>query len=415
MNLLKDKNIVLAVTGSISAYKAPNIARELIKSGATVRVVMSEAAKRFISALTFEAVTGYAVLTDQNESWSSDFNHIGFAKWADLIIVAPATTNTINKLSNGIADNILTQTILASKAKKLIAPSANTQMLENHITNASIKLLKLNDYTVVTASGFLACGDRGIGRLADEKLIFWHSARALLANDFWRYRGVVITSGATIEPIDSVRAITNHSSGKMAQALAYSAFVLGADVCVIGSKTDSLLPICNIKTTTVDELDSALNQAVREAKKGVMTTASLNGENPTLVRKKPLLLMAAAVSDYKVKNPQIGKMKKDILGESFKLDLMRSQDILKSLNKKDIFSVGFKAEFDKENALENAKKMLKEKDLNMVCLNILGETVNFGSDETTIDLIGTKSALFSGDKFSVALDLMRTFETLIDE
>lgn len=415
MNLLKDKKVLLAVTGSISAYKAPNIAREFIKAGATVRVVMSEAATRFISPLTFEAVTGNNVLCDNNESWSSDLNHIGFAKWADLIVIAPATANTINKISNGIADNILTQTILASKAKKLLAPAANTQMLENHITTASIKLLKLNDFEVVTESGYLACGDIGVGRLADEKLIFWHGARALLANDFWRYRGVVITSGATIEPIDSVRAITNHSSGKMALSLAYAAFVLGADVCVIGSKTDDLLPICNIKTGGVDDLGESLEQAIREAKKGVMTTTSLNSDHPTLIRKKPVLFMAAAVSDYKVKNPQVGKLKKSLLGDEFKLDLIKASDLLRDLNKDGIYSVGFKAEFDKEAALENAKKMRDEKSLDAVCLNILGDTVNFGSENTQIDLIRSSTKRFSGSKLNVALDLMRELESTIDE
>lgn len=414
MSLLNGKKVLLAVTGSISAYKAPNIAREFIKAGATVRVMMSESAMRFISPLVFEAITKEAVLTETTESWTNDCNHIGFAKWADLIVVAPATANTINKLSNGIADNLLLQTILASSATKLIAPSANTQMIANHITTASLKLLKLNDFEIVTASGFLACGDEGAGRLADEKLIFWQGARLLLQNDFWRYRGVVISSGATIEPIDSVRAITNHSSGKMAKALANAAFVLGADVCMAGSRLDEILPICTIQTASSDELANALDQALREAKKGVMSGASLSGDNPRLIKKTPLFMMAAAVSDYRVKNPQIGKLKKDILGENWKLELVKNRDILASLDKSGVFSVGFKAEFDQENALANAKKMLLEKSLNAVCLNVLGDGVEFGSDQTQISLIRDDTKTFSGDKFAVAFELLKALEKEFD-
>ncbi|MGM0624070.1 MAG: flavoprotein, partial [Campylobacterota bacterium] len=178
--MIENKKILVAVTGSIAIYKVCDLVRDYIKAGAQVRVVMSEAATKFITPLTFEALTRAPVLTQNSESWSSTLNHIDCAKWADLLVVAPATANTINKLSKGIADNLLTQTFLASKAKKIIAPSANTAMLDDANTIASVKMLRVNECVIIEPqSKTLACGDVGKGALAEVEDIFDASVKAL--------------------------------------------------------------------------------------------------------------------------------------------------------------------------------------------------------------------------------------------
>lgn len=411
-DLLSGRRVLLGVTGSISAYKAPEIARLLIKAGAEVRVVMTPAAQRFVGALTFEAITRAPVLTETTESWVGDCNHIGFAKWAEVFAIAPASANTINKLAHGAADNLLLQTALACRAAKAIAPAANTNMIENPITQASIKLLKLNDYAVVEAEcGDLACGESGKGRLAEEETIFWQIARALMTREFWRWRGVVITGGGTVEKIDDVRVLSNLSSGKMAVALARAGWLLGGDACLIGAASDATLPIHQIKTESVGELGENLAQALREAKKGVMPPPSLIGQTQGLIKKTPLLLMAAAVSDYAPKNPQIGKLKKSVLGDSWKLELVKTPDLLAATDKSGVFSVGFKAEMDEKAAYENAIEMKKTKKLDAVCLNVLGQNgVSFGSEDTRIRLIGAQEQTIEGDKLTAAIGILSALE-----
>ena len=231
---LTGKSILLGVTGSISAYKACDLARLFIQAGAEVHVVMTNAAERFVSALTFEALTRNAVLTDSSESWSSTLNHIEIGKKCDVFIIAPATANTLNKLSKGIADNILTQSALAFKGQMLVAPAANTQMLANHYTTGSLKMLGVNDYVIISPQEkLLACGDVGNGALATPSEIFFETAKALLKEDFWEDRRIVVTGGGTREKIDEVRYISNFSSGKMANALCLSLYLKGADVCYI--------------------------------------------------------------------------------------------------------------------------------------------------------------------------------------
>lgn len=413
-DLLKGKKVLIGVTGSISAYKSADIARYFVHCGADVRVIMSESAKKFISPLTFETLTGNRVLDDSNEDWTTDFNHIGIGKWADLFLIAPATANTINKLSNGIADNILTSTALACDKPKVLAPAANTNMLNNPITTASIKLLNIAGYEIMdTKEGKLACGDVGEGKLADVNEIFFKGARELLKEEYFDYRGVVISGGGTIEKIDDVRYISNFSSGKMANAFALASYLLGADVFFVSTKIDEDLPkgINTIKVASSDEMEKYLEDGIRSSKKGVLEKNTLTATNaPKLIRKKPYFFSIAAVSDYLPKFPQEGKLKKEDIGEEWSLDLKKNRDILAGSDKNGIYTIGFKAEFDEIKAKENTSKMLASKDLDGVCLNILGDTVNFGDNHSKIELL-TKEKEYHFDtknKLSIAIEILQT-------
>ena len=388
--LLKNKNILIGVTGSIAIYKSLELIREFVKSGANVRVVMSEEAKKFITPLTFEALTRNRVLSSESESWADDNNHIDIGKWADIFVIAPATANSINKLNHGIADNLLLQTALAFTKMILLAPSANTNMISHNATKASLKMLKLLNYKVIEpVKKVLACGDEGVGALADIKDIYFATTRELLKEDFWINRKVVVSGGGTIEKIDDVRYISNFSSGKMASNLALALYLKGADVCFVSSKFPISLPseIYTLDYEDSEELKDYLIDCIRVAKKGVMTKATLMDESvPHIVQKKPYLFMVSAVSDYKVKYPQIGKLKKDDLGDEWDLKLSKNEDILASLNKDGIISIGFKAEMDEEIGLENAKKALDNKGVDAICLNFVNK-YEFGSDKNEITIV----------------------------
>ena len=393
MNLvnLRGKKILVGVTGSIAIYKACELVRLFVKSGADVRVVMSEAAIKFISPLTFEALTRNKVLTQSSEDWSSDLNHIDYAQKSDAFVIAPATANTINKLSKGIADTLLLQCALAFDKNLVIAPAANSKMVKNHYTEGSLKMLAVNDVEIVQpVNKLLACGDTGEGALAEPLDIYYATAKSILIDEFWKDRRVVVTGGGTIEPIDSVRYIGNHSSGKMANALALALYLQGADVCLITTRDTSSLPK-DIYVIDVDSAESMLEytvDAIRVAKKGKMSKASMNSSEPMhLIQKKPYLFMAAAVADYTPKFKQDGKLKKSAIGEEWNLPLVQTPDILKSINKENLVTIGFKAEKDEKTALESAKNMLKEKNLDAVCLNVLKDSNNFGSDKNKITFI----------------------------
>jgi len=409
--ILKDKKILLGVTGSIAIYKALELIRLYKKSGADVRVILTAGAEKFITALTFEALSLNEVLTESSESWANGNNHIDIGKWADIFVIAPATVNTINKLSNGIADNLLTQTAIAYRHKKLIAPAANTNMYQNTITQTSLKMLKLLNYEVVEpVKKELACGDVGDGALADVNDIFYNTSKILLQDDFWTNRRVVVTGGGTIEKIDDVRYISNFSSGKMAQALSTALYLKGADVCLITTKKSDTLPtgVYQIDVESSDEMHEYLVDAIRVAKKGVLTKATLMDDSvPELIQKKPYLFMAAAVSDYKPKYPQDGKMKKEFIGKTWNIELVKNIDILDSINKDGIFSVGFKAEMDKESGVKSAKDMLDKKELDAVCLNYVSDHA-FGSDTNAITLFtkGGDINLGVASKLDISLKLI---------
>ena len=390
-DLLKDKKILLGVTGSIAVYKSLELVRLFVKAGAEVKVVMSASAKKFVTPLTFETLTSNQVLDDTNESWVNEHNHIKTAEWADLFVIAPATANTIGKLANAIADNILLQCALAFSGVKILAPSANTHMLAHPITQANLKMLAIANYDIIeTQTKELACKTVGDGAMAEPIDIFWQSAKALLKEEFWEDRMVIVTGGGTVEKIDDVRYLSNFSSGKMASALATALYCRGADVNLIATRFDTQLPK---KMHTIEVTDSAdmldyLTASIRIAKKGKLSKATLvKDEHIHLIQKKPYLFMAAAVSDYIPEFTQSGKLKKETLGEKFELALKKNIDILSSIDKTDITTVGFKAEMDEFNAISNASDMLKNKNIDAVCLNILKDSSDFGSDTNKIEFI----------------------------
>jgi phosphopantothenoylcysteine decarboxylase/phosphopantothenate--cysteine ligase len=408
---LVGKSILLGVTGSISAYKACDLARLFIKAGADVHIVMTPSAERFVSALTFEALTRNAVLTESSESWAEDLNHIDIGKRCDVFIIAPATANTLNKLSKGIADNILTQTALAFKGEMLVAPAANTQMLANHYTTGSLKMLGVNDYIIIKPQEKeLACGDVGNGALADPSEIFFTVAQSLLKDPFWEDRRIVVTGGGTREKIDEVRYISNFSSGKMAKALCLSLYLKGADVCYITTMGNEGLPsgVYTIDADDAEEIYDYTKDAIRVSKKGKMSKASMNASDRHLIQKEPYLFMVAAVADYKPKYPQAGKLKKSMMGESWNIELTQTTDILSSLDKTDIKTVAFKAEMNSQEGLNNAIKLLTKKNVDAVCYNLLDDAKSFGGDENEITFI-TKNAqvpLGRADKLTLSAKIL---------
>jgi len=373
-------NILIGVTGSIAIYKTCELIRLFIKRGDSVRVVMSQAATKFISPLTFEALTRKKVLIEQNEDWSSELNHIDYAKWADIYIIAPATANTVNKAANGIADNLLLQTYLAATCPTLFAPAANTNMYMHKTTQESFKKLNI----IEANAGLLACGDEGLGKMAEPEEIFLKALRVVNKNEFWTNKNIVVTAGGSIEKIDDVRFVSNFSSGKMGEALAKAFYIKGAEVSLISSKNHNLTK--EIKQINVLSAEDYYN-AILDA-------------NPDY------LIMAAAIADYKPKYIK-GKLKKEQIGEKMILEMKKNIDILKSLKNKKFKKIGFKAERDEKNAIEYAFKTLKNKNLDAICLNLLTKN-DFGSDENEIIFITPKNQItFSQDtKEKIALKLV---------
>ncbi len=392
--MLKNKNILIGVTGSIAIYKTLELIRLFIKQHANVRVIMSEEAKLFIQPLTFEALSQNEVLHVETESWANDNNHIHIGKWADIFVIAPISANSINKLANGIADNLLTQTILAFSKKIVLAPSANTNMISNPITVESLDKLKQRGFIISDPQNkLLACLDEGIGAMSEPEDIFNLTARELLKDNFWIDKHIVITGGGSIEKIDDVRCLTNFSSGKMANALAYAFYLRGASITLITSKQDKSLHVNTLHVNTTVEYKNAINSSLK---------------------KGSYLFMCAAISDYIPSITTNGKLKKDDLGTVWNLELKKNEDILLNIEKKGIKTIGFKAEIDKENALSNAKSMLERKSLDAVCLNILDDQNNFGSDKNEISFITNSSInnLELASKSDIAQSIVKLSKTL---
>lgn len=419
-DLLKNKKILLGVTGSIAVYKSLELIRLLTKAGAEVKVVMSEASKKFIAPLSFETLTSNQVLDDTNESWTngSNHNHIKAGEWADLFLIAPATANTIAKLANAIADNMLSQCALAYPHVKIIAPSANTNMLENPITKANLKMLGIANYEIIdTQVKELACKSVGSGAMAEPQEIFWHCAKALLKDEFWENRRVIVTGGGTVEKIDDVRFISNFSSGKMASALAAALYCKGADVNLISTKFDRDLPqdLYTIDVESSSEMLEYLTDSIRIAKKGKLSKATLmRDEQIHLIQKKPYLFMAAAVSDYVPSFEQVGKLKKESLGGAWELKLKENVDILSNIDKDGIVTVGFKAEMDAQNALVNAQNMIDKKGVDAVCLNVLKDASSFGTETNSVEFLTKErhESIPLADKLSVAFEILEHAKTL---
>ena len=372
-------NILIGVTGSIAIYKTCELIRLFVKNGDSVRLVMSQAAAKFISPLTFETLTRQKVLIEQNEDWSSEMNHIDYAKWTDIYIIAPATANTVNKAANGIADNLLLQTYLACTAPVLFAPSANTNMYNHPTTQESFKKLNI----IEANAGLLACGDEGIGKMAEPEEIFLRALRELNKDEFWQNKKVTVTAGGSIEKIDDVRFVSNFSSGKMGEALAKAFYIKGADVTLISSKEHNITK--EIKQIKVQSAEDYYREI-------------LNSD-------PDYLIMAAAISDFKPSYTS-GKLKKEQIGEKMILEMNKNIDILESLKDQKFKKIGFKAERDEQNAVKYAKNSLKKKNLNAVCLNLLTKN-NFGSDENEIIFITNNSeTVFTQDtKENIALKI----------
>lgn len=398
--LLKDKKIALGVCGSIAIYKSIEILRNLQKLGAKVRIVMSDKSQDFIRPLLFETLSNYEVLCSQTQKWSqSPNNHIEIASWADLFLIAPCTANSINKIAYGITDNILLESFLAFDKTKLIAPAANTKMLENHATLESLEILKQRGISIINPqSKELACKQIGNGALAEPLEITYQVIRAFYQKDFWQDRQIGISSGGSREKIDSVRYLSNYSSGKMGASLALASYFLGANVTYIGSLLPYTLPLA-IQTIHTETSQDFL-QSIQK------------WQNSNISNKRPFLFMSAAISDYIPKNPLNYKLKKEQIGEEWNLSLKKNIDILQSLSPKQ-YTIGFKLE--SQNGIQNATKALQEKHLDAICLNeIIQDFTPLNSQKNHIvwiDKTGKKD-LGECDKFSLALKILQEAENL---
>lgn len=350
---LNNKTILLGVTGGIAAYKSASLASLLVKSGAEVRVIMTEHAANFINPITFESLTGHKCITDTfDRNFEFKVEHVALAKKADLIIVAPATANVIAKLAHGLADDMLTTTILASKAPKLIAPAMNTGMYENPVTQDNLTLLKQYGMEIISpANGRLACGDVGAGKMAEPEVLYEHILRVCACKKDMAGMKVLVTAGPTQEPLDPVRFLTNHSSGKMGYSIAKACMLRGADVTLVTGRT-ALTPPLFIEVVPV---------VTAEDMYGVVVSRSDSMD---------LIIKAAAVADYRPAQIAAEKVKK---GDSeLSIPLERTRDILKYLGehkKPGQFLCGFSMET--EHMLDNSRKKLIQKNLDMIVANNL--------------------------------------------
>ena len=368
--MLKGKNIVLGVTGGIACYKACELASALVKQHADVQVIMTENATKFVSPMTFEQLTGNKALTDTfDRNFVHSVEHISVADKADMVIIAPATANIIAKLAHGIADDMLTTTVLACRCPKAIAPAMNTAMYENPVTQDNIKTLIHYGWEVIEPdTGRLACGAVGKGKLVTpERLLEACIHTAAHEKDMTGMK-VLVTAGPTREALDPVRFLTNHSSGKMGYAIAKAAARRGAEVTLVSGKVD--LP----KPAYINVVDIVSAQDMYDA---VMA----NSESADIVIK------AAAVADYRPATVADNKIKKS--DDDLSIPLERTKDILKTLgeNKKDgQFLCGFSMET--ENMIENSKAKLIKKGLDMIAANnVKVEGAGFGTDTNILTLI----------------------------
>ncbi len=370
MAMLEDKTVLLGVTGGIAAYKSATLASLLVKEGAEVHVLMTENAKNFINPITFETLTGNKCITDTfDRDFDFQVEHVSLAKQADVILVAPATANVIAKLAHGIADDMLTTTILASSAPKLIAPAMNTGMYENLVTQDNLKLLEHYGMTIIPPdSGRLACGDTGVGKLPEPKDLLEYVLMACACEKDLAGKNVLVTAGPTQESLDPVRYLTNHSSGKMGYALARACALRGADVTLISGKTslDPPLSVDLVPVVTAQEMADAVLARSKDA---------------------DLILMAAAVADYRPVHTAEEKIKKS--DDDLSLPLERTTDILAMLGaekKPGQYLCGFCMET--ENLTENAREKLKKKNLDMIVANNLKDAgAGFETDTNLVTIL----------------------------
>ena len=368
--MLRSKCVVIGVSGGIAAYKTANLVSDLVKHGVEVHVIMTKNATNFITPTTFEVLSGNKCIVDTfDRGFTFEVEHISLAKKADLILIAPATANIIAKLSAGIADDMLTTTVLAAKCPILVAPAMNTNMYEHITVRNNLEKLSSYGYEIIeAASGRLACGDVGKGKLADIEVLFDHIVKNIAYEKDLAGKNVLVTAGPTIEKIDPVRFISNHSSGKMGIELAKAAAYRGAKVRLILGKTALKSP------EFVDIVDVVSAQDMYEAVKEFASYSDI-------------IIKSAAVADYRPYDVADEKMKKSDGELSIRLE--RTTDILKYLgeNKKDNqFLCGFSMETS--NLIENSKLKLEKKNLDMIVANNLKEEgAGFGKDTNKVSII----------------------------
>ncbi|EGT0012478.1 bifunctional phosphopantothenoylcysteine decarboxylase/phosphopantothenate--cysteine ligase CoaBC [Clostridium perfringens] len=380
---MKDKKcVVVGVSGGVAVYKALDVISRLRKKDVEVHVIMTKSATEFVTPLSFQSLSQNMVITDmfaEPKAW--EIQHISLAKKADLMLIVPATANIIGKVANGIADDMLSTTIMATKAPVVFCPAMNTNMYENPIVQRNISLLKELGYEFIEpASGRLACGDEGKGKLQDTEIIAEETLRRLHSTNDLVGKKVVVTAGPTMVPIDPVRILTNRSSGKMGYSIAEEARDRGAEVVLISGPTSLRKPngikVIDIKTN--EDMFNAIKNEFEDA---------------------DIVIKSAAVADYKAKNYSSEKIKKT--GDDLNLIFERDRDILKTLGdmKKNQILVGFAAE--SSNVVENAKGKLERKTLDYIVANDISKSeTGFASDENKVTIISKSGEEVSLEKMS---------------
>ena len=373
---LKGKTIVLGITGGIAAYKMPNVAHALVKLGADVHVLMTQNATEFITPLVFETLTNRRCIVDTfDRNFQYDVAHVSLANAADLMLIAPATANVIAKMAHGQADDMLTTVTLAAHCPKLVAPAMNTHMLENPITQDNIRTLEHYGFTVIpSGSGLLACGDVGSGRLPEESVLVDYVLRELACEKDLTGKKVVVSAGATQEPMDPVRYLTNHSTGKMGYAVARACMLRGAEVVLLSSTSCTQPDVPFVKKvpfTTAKDLFEAVKANAMDA---------------------DVLVMAAAVADYRPAEVAADKVKKHD-GE-MNIALERTDDILAWVGAhkpETLFVCGFSMET--RDLVENSTAKLNKKKMDMIVANNLKVPgAGFGVDTNVVTIITREGA-----------------------
>lgn len=368
--MLRGKTVVLGVTGSIAAYKIANLASMLVKAHCDVHVIMTKNATNFINPITFETLTNHKCLVDIfDRNFEFQVEHVSLAQKADLMMIAPASANVIGKVAHGIADDMLTTTIMACPGNVIFSPAMNVHMYENPILQDNLQLLKKYGYEIVEpAVGYLACGDTGAGKMPEPDTLYQYILRELACEKDMKGLHVMVTAGPTQESIDPVRYITNHSSGKMGYAIAKSAMLRGADVTLVSGPV-ALPPVPFVRmlpVTTAEEMFEAVRDHLEE---------------------QDILVKAAAVADYRPAEVSEEKVKKS--DADMQIHLERTKDILGYVaqhRREDQFICGFSMET--QNMLENSRKKLEKKKLDMIVANNLKDAgAGFATDTNVITMI----------------------------
>lgn len=368
--MLKGKCVVLGVTGSIAAYKIASLASALVKLGADVNVIMTQNATNFINPITFETLTSNKCLVDTfDRNFEYNVEHVSLAKRADVFMVAPASANVIGKIANGIADDMLTTTIMAAKCHKIISPAMNTNMYENEILQDNLKKLEKYGMEIIRpADGYLACGDIGAGKMPEPEVLLQYIIRTIAFEKDLEGKNVLVTAGPTQEAIDPVRFITNHSTGKMGYSIAENCARRGANVTLVTG------PVAITPPMFVDVVN-------------VISAADMAEEVKKRADEQDIIIKTAAVADYRPSNPATEKIKKKDKDSSIELE--RTEDILAYLgaHKKDgQFICGFSMET--ENMLENSRAKLEKKNVDMIVANNLKvKGAGFGTDTNVVTFI----------------------------